>query len=199
MISSVSQTSLLALRNHIERFVQLDPNLMELLQAVMEERHIAKKDFLLQEGQYCLHQYFVVQGCFRMFYVNPKGMEQIITFGIEDWWISDYDSLLNHQASQHNIQALEDAKVLSITREKLEELFRSHRVLETYFRMVNERVRIADQRRLQFMFDLSGEELYDTFYEANPGFVQRIPQYMLASYLGFTPEFLSKIRGKKRK
>lgn len=172
---------------------------MGLLQEVMEERFVAKKDFLLHEGQHCLHQYFVIKGCFRMFYINPKGMEQIITFGIEDWWITDYDSLLNHQASEQNIQALEDAVVLSITRERLEQLFKSHRVLETYFRIVNERVRIADQRRLQFMFDLSGEELYDTFYQANPGFVQRIPQYMLASYLGFTPEFLSKIRGKKRK
>ncbi|MBX2874457.1 MAG: Crp/Fnr family transcriptional regulator [Saprospiraceae bacterium] len=183
----------------MERFIQIDAPLIELLQEVMEERFISKKDFLLQEGQRCLHQYFVVQGCFRMFYINPKGMEQIITFGIEDWWITDYDSLLNQQASEHNIQALEDAVVLSITREKLEYLFKTHRALETYFRIVNERVRIADQRRLQFMFDLSGEELYDTFYQANPGFVQRIPQYMLASYLGFTPEFLSKIRSKKRK
>ncbi len=188
-----------ALTQHIQQFVKAPPVALSAIGEGMTRQLISKKDFLLQQDQYCHHQYFVVQGCFRCFYINPKGVEQIINFAIENWWLTDFDSLLNGRASRLNIQALEEAVVLKITREKLEGILSEHPSLERYFRIIYEKIRIADQRRMQYMFDLSGEELYDVFYEANPDFIQRVPQYMLASYLGLTPQFVSKIRARKRK
>lgn len=188
-----------ALVQHIQQFVKIPPAALSAIGEGMTLETLSKKDYLLQQDQYCQHQYFILQGCFRCFYINPKGMEQIINFAVENWWLTDFDSLLNKCASRLNIQALEEAVVLKITREKLELILLDHPSLERYFRIIYEKIRIADQRRMQFMFDLSGEELYDVFYEANPDFIQRVPQYMLASYLGLTPQFLSKIRGRKRK
>jgi len=197
LISFVMMKS--ALVQHIQQFVKVPPAALSAICEGMTLETLSKKDYLLQQDQYCQHQYFILQGCFRCFYINPKGMEQIINFAVENWWLADFDSLLNKRASRLNIQALEEAVVLKITREKLELILLDHPSLERYFRIIYEKIRIADQRRMQFMFDLSGEELYDVFYEANSDFVQRVPQYMLASYLGLTPQFLSKIRGRKRK
>jgi len=122
----------------------------------------------------------------------------VVNFGIENWWLSNFDSLYNQTPSEINIQAAEDSLVLKISKTQLDSFLKNSLELNQYFRHIHEKVRVADQRRIQFMYTLSGEELYDVFYKHNPHFVQRVPQYMLASYLGFTPEFLSKIRARKK-
>lgn len=182
------------IKTHIQRFVAISDEELSIFINELETQEIKSKEFLLKEGSHSMYHYFVAKGFLRSFFINEKGVEKIVNFAIEGWWISDYDSLLNKTTAHLNIQAIEDAIVLKIKHDKLEELFKKSNALNSYFRKILEIIRIADQKRIQYMFNSSGKELYENFRRLNPKFVQRVPQYMLASYLGFTPEFLSKIR-----
>jgi CRP-like cAMP-binding protein len=152
---------------------------------------------ILAQGQICTANYFIVKGCFRMYLNTLDGTEQIIQFGIDNWWITDYTSLDSGKPSLFNIQALEKSSVVVVDKRVQEELFEKIPKLERYFRIILQRAYAASLTRIHYIFNLSGEERYHHFHRLFPEFVQRVPQYMLASYLGFTPEFLSKIRAKK--
>ncbi len=186
------------LKNHILQFANPTEKELQSFLDLFDLKSIENKEYLIQEGQYCRHQYFILKGCFRSFFVNRKGIEKVINFGIENWWLTDFDGFINQTPSEINIQAAENSQVLKISKTQLDIILTNSLELNRYFRIILEKVRIADQRRIQFMYSLSGEELYQVFCDHNPKFVQRIPQYMLASYLGFTPEFLSKIRARKK-
>ena len=116
---------------------------------------------------------------------------------MENWWITDYTSLESRQPSGYFIQAVEDSEIAVLTKANREILFQQIPQLERYFRLLLQRMHAANLMRIQYLFDLSVEERYRQFNARFPEFVQRIPQYMLAVYLGFTPEVLSKIRAKK--
>jgi CRP-like cAMP-binding protein len=139
----------------------------------------------------------VLKGCIRQYFVNNKLNEQVIQFGIENWWIADQDSLLNHAPANTYIQAIEAAEVLLLTEKNQSFLFEQIPALESYFRVMMQKSFVASQRRIGFIFNMTDEERYFNFVKLFPGFVQRVPQYMLASYLGFTPQFLSRLRAKK--
>ncbi|MBQ0733679.1 Crp/Fnr family transcriptional regulator [Aquimarina celericrescens] len=186
------------LKNHILKFVSPPESDLQTFLDAMTFETLKNKESLIKQGQYCKHQYFILKGCLRSFFVNEKGVEKIVNFGIENWWLTNIDSFINQTPSKLNIQAAEDSIVLKINKQKLDTILKDSLELNRYFRIILEKVRIADQRRIQFIYNLSGEELYSIFCKHNPDFVQRVPQYMLASYLGFTPEFLSKIRGRKK-
>jgi CRP/FNR family transcriptional regulator len=132
-----------------------------------------------------------------LYFINKKELEQITHFGLEGWWVTDFDSLDTQKPSRFYIQALEDTEVMVWTTDIQAELTRAIPQLETYFRKILQRAYAASQRRIEFLHNNSDEERYRNFSTWFPSFVQRVPQYMLASYLGFTPQFLSKIRAKK--
>lgn len=165
---------------------------------VLTPKKVKKRGYLLREGQTCTSRYFITKGCLRLFYLDQKGNEQIIHFGIDNWWITEYDSLINKQPSKINIQAIEDSEVLVLEESDFENLVQKVPQVERLFRKIMEKSYIAMQRRLEYARDLSGEDFYEKFVLANPSFAQRVPQYMLASYMGFTPEFVSKLRNKKK-
>jgi CRP-like cAMP-binding protein len=181
---------------HIARYVPLTDAEAMLLQTYLSHQTIARKELLLTEGRVCPANYFVLKGCLRTFLVSEKGTEQTILFAIENWWLTDYASLDAQAPSQFNIQAVETTEVAVFGQDAQEEAFRRLPQLERYFRLVLQRAAAAALFRIKFLFSMSGEERYHHFNNAFPGFVQRVPQYMLASYLGFTPEFLSKVRAK---
>ncbi|NLT52635.1 MAG: Crp/Fnr family transcriptional regulator [Ignavibacteria bacterium] len=183
------------LKNSILQFATPSDETFEEFNDLLEYREINKKEFILTKGQNCKHHYFILKGCFRSFFINEKGTEKILNFGIENWWITDYDSLTNLCPTNLYIQAIENSQVLCITKENMDKALNHSLEMNRYFRIIAEKVRIADQRRMYYMFNLSGKEIYTMFCEKFPEFVQRIPLYMLASYFGLTPEFLSKIRG----
>jgi CRP/FNR family transcriptional regulator len=182
---------------HIQKFASLTSEDQTLLQSYFDYKEIHKKHYLLTEGNQCKAQYFVIEGCLRMYFIKETGVEQIVQFGIDNWWLSDYSSFTLHTPSQFYIQAVQPSKILILMQDKQDELLDKLPQLERYFRRVYQRAYAAAQARLVFFTNLSGEEKYHHFASRFPDFVQRIPQYMLASYLGFTPEFLSKVRGKK--
>jgi CRP/FNR family transcriptional regulator len=181
---------------HIKKQVVLDEQEIEYLSNKVTLLTIKKKDFLLQEGGICKANYFVEKGCLRMFFINDKGIEQITQFAIENWWISDYMSFGKQLASNFYIQAVETSEIIVIHQNLQEELLKELPQLERYFRLNMQRALGAAQQRVKFFHDFSKEESYRHFISSFPEFVQRIPQYMLASYLGLTPEYLSELRKK---
>lgn len=185
------------LLDHIQKFIQLEPEELQQLTGYFEYKKLKKKELLLQEGNICDKQHFIVKGCCRMYINNEKGQEQTMQFGIENWWITDYLSFHNHTLTHFNIQAIETMEVISINSSSLEELLMKVPKLERYFRLVLQKAFGASQFRIKFLFTLSAEERYHHFNNLFPDFVQRVPQYMIASYLDFSPEFLSKIRAGK--
>lgn len=129
-----------------------------------------------------------------MFYLTEKGTEQITHFALENWWLADYMSLSTQKPSSFYIQAIEASAIVSLDYRIQEELFSKLPQLERYFRIMMQRVYAAAQMRVKYLHDFSKEENYRQFITLFPAFAQRIPQYMLASYLGLTPEYLSEIR-----
>lgn len=185
------------LTDHIKKFIELNDADIELVNSAVTIKSVKKKAFLLEPDHTCKEIYFVSKGCLRLYFINKKLNEQITQFAIENWWMSDYSSLESETPSNYYIQAVEHSEIISINKIKLENLFEKIPRLERYFRIVQQRAFIAAQRRIEYIYSFNDEERYRNFSDRFPGFIQRIPQYMLASYLGFTPQFMSKIRAKK--
>jgi len=183
--------------NHIERFIDLSNDDHEILEPLLKSFSVKKKTLLLEQGQICRANYFVVKGCLRLYFIDIKGVEQTTQFAIENWWITDLTSFLFQNASDFFIQAAENTEIIAIEQQDYECIFSWLPKMERYFRLVLQKNHQASQRRIMFLYSFTAEERYNHFNGLFPEFVQRIPQYMLASYLGFTPEFLSKIRAKR--
>ena len=182
---------------HMRRFVVLSDEDARIVSGLAKRKEIKNKQHLLTEGEICSENYFLAKGCLRKYINTERGDKQIFQFSIESWWMTDYTSLESGKPSGCNIQAVEDCEVIAITKDKLEILYKEVPATETYFRKILQRSFEASLFRIHIIFSYSGEERYRRFTGAFPEFVQRVPQYMLASYLGFTPEFLSKLRAKK--
>jgi len=185
------------LKNHIARFIEIDEQDYAEILPYFRVVQAKKKQNLLIEGKICKSNYFVSKGCLRLFFINEKGIEQTIQFALENWWIADYTSLSSQKPSGFYIQAVERSEVLALDFVSQEEMLHRFPQMERYFRLVHQRAHAATQFRIKFLYSLSKEEFYNHFNKLYPEFVQRIPQYLLASFLGLTPEYLSEIRGRK--
>lgn len=183
---------------HIRKFVPLSDEEEQILAEYIEIHDLKKKTFLLKEGQVCQGNYFIVSGCCRAYFETERDGEQVYHFAIENWWITDYISLESHAPSAGNIQAVENTTYAVLYRDVQDKLFEAVPQLEKYFRLILQKALAAAQLRIKYIFTQTAEERYEHFSGSFPEFVQRVPQYMLASYLGFSPEFFSKIRAKKK-
>jgi CRP/FNR family transcriptional regulator len=183
--------------SHIKKYISLNAEEEQLLLSGVKPLNIHKKDFLNREGEVCKANYFVEQGLLRMYFINDKGIEQVTHFALENWWISDYMSLCTQSSSHFYIQAVESSTIIAIEYHKQEKLLEQIPQLEPYFRLMMQRAYAAAQMRVKFFHVHTKEENYRYFISLFPQFVQRIPQYMLASYLGLTPEYLSELRKKQ--
>ncbi|MCJ8155437.1 Crp/Fnr family transcriptional regulator [Chryseobacterium sp. SSA4.19] len=185
-------------KRHLDKFIILAEEEYASVLSFFRVLEVKKKETLLLEGEICTSMFFIVKGCLRKFFVNEKGVEQTTEFAIENWWITDTFAYERQIKSSFNIQSVEQSTVLLLDLHSQEELLRKHPVMEHYFRMVYQRAYAAAERRIRYLYEMSREELYIHFSEQYPGFIQRIPQYLIASFLGFTPEYLSEIRAKLR-
>jgi len=181
---------------HLSKFVAVNEEEQRLICASFETLNLHKKQNLVTEGGVCKCLYFVAEGCLRMFFVKDNGVEQTTHFAIENWWLTDYLSFLKQQPTEFYIQAVEPVQVLAISHRNYEKLLQLVPQLEKYFRYIHQRESAASQRRIKYLYGLSKEELYRNFNDSYPEFIQRIPQYLLASFLGLTPEYLSELRKK---
>lgn len=158
-----------------------------------------KKQFIIQPGFVAQHRNFVVEGAIRAFVIDEKGIDHTTQVAIEEWWISDYNSFIFQKPATMFVAPVEDSVVLQISHENEARLKRSNYKYETLFRIMAERSAAFFQRRIISSLTQSAEERYNEFAKAYPSLVQKLPQYAIASYLGMTTEFLSKIRNKKVK
>jgi CRP-like cAMP-binding protein len=181
---------------HVRKFTDITDEEYGAISAYFQTQHVKKKANLLVEGKVCKYNYFVLSGCLRKFFVNEKGVEQTTEFGIEGWWLTDNISFEHQRPSEFFIQAVENSEVLRIDNISQQNLLTAHPAMERYFRFVYQRAYAAFQMRIKYLYDLSKEEMFHHFNQHYPDFINRIPQYLLASFLGFTPEYLSEIRKK---
>jgi cAMP-binding proteins - catabolite gene activator and regulatory subunit of cAMP-dependent protein kinases len=180
------------------RFVDLDEPEIQAVIRFIRPVNLKKKEYLLQAGQVCRGLYFVEKGCLRMFFINDKSAEQITQFALDGWWMADYFSFMDNKSSEYFIQAIEKSEVLAIDFSVFEQLLAEVPRMERYFRIIMQRALAASQVRTRLMFEMSKEEFYQHFATSFPEFIQRVPQYMVASYLGLTPEYVSELRRKKQ-
>lgn len=184
------------LLKHINKFVDLKEEEIHTINSSFKLRKLKKRQFLAIEGEVNRFKSFVVKGCLKVYNIDEKGEEHIVQFAEENWWIGDIYSFLTETPSIYNVEVLEDCEVLQIDKLSLDNLFVNVPKLERYFRILTENAYIASTRRILSAMSLTAEERYHDFIKKYPSLEQRIPQYLVASYLGITPEFLSKIRRK---
>ncbi len=183
--------------NHIRKYVDLDDDSIAYLIQHITPLKLRRKEFLLKEGQICQSIYFVEKGCLRMYFIDNKANEQITQFALEHWWMADHFSFMDSNPSAYFIQTVEKSEVLAINALSFQAILHELPQMERYFRIVMQRALAASQLRLKYMYKMSKEEFYLHFSTSFPEFLQRVPQYMIASYLGLTPQYVSELRKKK--
>ena len=171
----------------------------KLVKTFFSPKKIRKKQYLLQEGNICRHLAFVEKGLLRSYNVDEKGIEHMIHFAWEGWWMADMLSFLSNEPSTYHIDAIEDAELLLISQQDFEEMLLKVPVMERYFRILFQNNIISKERRLISSITNSAEEKYIHLTATNPELIKRIPQQLVASYLGITPETLSRIKNKLAK
>jgi len=167
-----------------------------IIKGYLTTKKIRRKQYLLQEGDVCKTLAFVEKGALKEYTVDEKGAEHILQFALEGWIISDLYSFMTGEPATYNIEAIEDSEVVLITKSAQEEIFKKVPKYETYSRMQITGAYLAMQKRVNSLISLSLEERYLYFTSLYPTIVQRVPQHMIASYLGLTPETVSRIRKK---
>ena len=177
----------------------LSENEIESIENAFVHKKFRRKQYFLQEGEVCKHTAFIVKGAMRQYTVDDKGEEHIARLSIENWWASDRESLMKQIPSIYFIDAWEDTEALLITRDAFIDLIDRIPSLSEWMRNIDVNYAIASQRRLSAAISLSAEERYHDLEKNYPEFLQRFPQHIIASYLGITPEFLSKVRTKMYK
>jgi len=162
--------------------------------SLFTSKELKKKQFLLQEGDLSKYQAFVESGMMRTYTVDEKGTEHIMQFSPEGWWVADLSSYITGEPSRFNIDALEDSELLLLTKSLWDQLMTKIPKFEHYFRIIIQNHLIATQQRLMQSISETAEEKYMNFIEMYPQCLQRVPQHMIASYLGITKETLSRLR-----
>lgn len=180
----------------LQEKVDFGENEFEVIKKHLTPKKLRKKQYLLQEGDVCKFVAFVEKGVLKSYTIDEKGTEHIVQFALEGWLISDLYSFLTAEPATYNIDAIEDCELVLISKTANEELLRTLPKYETWIRLQITGAYIALQKRLTSIISLSIEERYKNFTSAYPQIVQRVPQHMIASYMGLTPETLSRVRSK---
>lgn len=166
----------------------------EFIKTLFTPKKVKKGEFLLREGDMAKHGMFVASGCLRTYTIDNKGKEHILQFSPEDWWTGDMNSLVNNLPSQSFIDAIEDSEILlfdNVTLQKVNEYIpESAAMYETAL----QKSLVAKNQRIISALTATAEERYGEFLKKYPSLLQRVPQHMIASYLGVSPETLSRIR-----
>jgi CRP-like cAMP-binding protein len=182
------------INDYVNRCVTLSAEELDYFNSVLEYKAVVKKTILLHEGEICNFEAFINKGCIRTYYIDEKGIEVTLQFAIEDWWVSDIASFHDHKPSNMFIETLEDCELLTLSPSTKENLLARVPKLERMFRIMVQRNLSVLQNRLFKTIVTSAEDKYLDFIKRYPTIPQRVAQHYIASYLGISPEFLSKTR-----
>lgn len=184
------------LLSYIQEKVSLTDMDKEAIGTFFIQKKLRKRQYLLQEGDICKHLVFVAKGLLRTYNVDDKGDEHMSIFGWEGWWLSDFNSFLTTEPAVFNIDAIEDSELMMISLADYNALTIAVPVMDRYFRILFQNSLVTKERRLMSSITHTAEEKYIRLAESSPQIIERIPQNLIASYLGIAPETLSRIKKK---
>jgi CRP-like cAMP-binding protein len=182
------------LLNNISKHIQLNDKEKEVFLDYLKLKNIKKKEFLLSEGEVCRYSIFVTSGCLRGYTVDKNGNEHVLSFAPEGWWIADMYSMISQKPGTLNIEALEDTETILLSKVNQEKLYTEIPKFERFFRILIENSLVANQQRIIDNLSLTAEERYSIFCKRYPTLIDHLPQKQIASYIGVTPEFFSRMR-----
>jgi CRP/FNR family transcriptional regulator, anaerobic regulatory protein len=187
------------LLDYFQKVIPLNNEERQSVTELFTPRLYRKRQYVLQEGDVCNQFNFIVRGCLRMYKVDDKGNIHILQFAAENWWLSNIGSFHDRKPSELNIDALEDTMVLQINHDNLLSLYTNAPKFDRIFRVLIENSFVSLQKRLLQNISSTAEERYNSFLDSYSHLTNRLPQTQIASFLGITPEFLSRLRHKQTK
>jgi CRP-like cAMP-binding protein len=179
---------------NVAKYIRLEPNEEADFLTLLQPLKLKRKQFFLHRGEVCKYSAFVLSGCLRSYTIDSNGYEHILSFAPRDWWMADMYSLISGQPGNLNIDAIEDTQVLLLSKTNQEKLFVQVPKFERFFRILVEKSLVSYQQRTLNNLGLSAQERYQDFCKRYPTLINSLPQKHIASYIGVTPEFLSKMR-----
>jgi CRP-like cAMP-binding protein len=184
---------------NVSRHIQLTREELDYFHSLLQVKKYKKKQFLLQSGEVSHFQGYITKGCIKNYILDDKGNEFIMYFAVEDWWVGDLMSFYEQKPGNLFIETIEDTELLTIDYQLNEKLLTEIPKFERFFRILVQRSAYTLQQRFFKTLAVPAEDRYLDFIKKYPQIVQRVPQQLIASYIGVTPEFLSKIRAKLAK
>ncbi|WP_158850308.1 Crp/Fnr family transcriptional regulator [Algibacter sp. L1A34] len=183
-----------SITNHINNHITPTALDIQLFNNVLNEISVEKGQFLLKPGTHVKHEYFVIKGCLKAYYIDDKGNKHIIQFAVENWWVGDFDAFHNQIPSILYIEAIEDSNLLSISYNNLQKIYDEAPIFERYFRILTTQAFIAQRKRILSTLEKNTQERYIEFCTSYSNIENRVPNYDIANYLGVSPENLSRVR-----
>ncbi len=178
----------------IEKHVQLNAQEQHRILLAFTSQQLKKRDYFLRAGEVCKQVAFVLNGCLRSYAIDEQGFEHNLQFAPEGWWITDMNSIIHGAVARLNIDAIEDTQALLLSRDQQDRLLKEVPKMERFFRIISEKSMAGSHKRLIDQVSVNAQTRYLNFCEQYPGLIQRLPQKQIASYIGVTPEFLSKLK-----
>jgi CRP-like cAMP-binding protein len=188
-----------ALIQEIKKHIDLTTEDEELITTAFRYKKVKRNQVLVQPPDIAMYEHFVVSGCLVQYYLDDNGIQHTLLFAPEGWWTTDLPSFLTGQESKYHIEALEDSELLIISKQLLDKLLVKIPLLNNFFRVLYQNAVMAQEERLLNVLSTKVEERYLRFVKKYPQLQNRIPQYLIASYLGVTPEFFSKVKSRIHK
>lgn len=183
-----------SLIKYMSRYIDLSGDEISTISEYAIIRNYLKGQFIVQHGDVCKHESFILSGSTKTFFIDADGNEHVVMFAVEDWWTADLGSFISKEPADYNVQCLEKTTVVQFSHESLEYLYEQVPQLERFFRIIIQNAFVASQKRIVRNLSLPAKDRYIIFRKQYPEIEQRVPQYLIASYLGITKQFLSKIR-----
>jgi CRP-like cAMP-binding protein len=181
--------------NNINRFIVLDKSEIDVFTSHLKIVRIKRKQQIVQPDFVCKFRTYVVSGALKAYIIDPNdGQEHVIGLAIDDWWISDFTSYINQEPATFFVEAVEESIIVQLSFENEQKLYDLNPKFERFFRMHAQRTASFVQKRMLSNLTKTAEERFDELTDRYPKFLLKFPQYVIASYLGITTQFLSKIR-----